>query len=288
MTALDEFEIESSWVVADTIRSLRGLPNPPDLITSLEDHRLQRVSAGFQNLVVGSLAERLFARTLQPLAADGFEIVDYHEAGENRDYAVRRGDAELPINVKVASTLFRNAKKVVGIEPEDCIPISAYKAIGASERVPDLVYVDLVDFSLRAKVDEFMGALAGSAATLWELLSWYRGKGARRAQDLYVTRLFADHGIALLALGPEQERFRAISAQRVLAIMRANPRRVPGLGVPAAGMGGFNAEVNVHVSLEKETRAWGEVARTVRDEGIARILGDIRRTTTVTAPAPLL
>jgi len=70
----------------------------------------------------------------------------------------------LPINVKVASTLFRKARTVVGLDPEDCIPISAYKAIGASERVRDLVYVDLVDFTLRQRVDAFMVRLEGSLA----------------------------------------------------------------------------------------------------------------------------
>ena len=66
-------------------------------------------------------------------------MIDLHEAGENRDYAVRRDGLELPINVKTASTLFRKAQEVVGLAPEDCIPISAYRAIGSSEHVPDLV-----------------------------------------------------------------------------------------------------------------------------------------------------
>lgn len=287
-TALDEFEIDSSWVIAESIRRSRALHESLNWTTSIEESRLRRASAGFQNLVVGTLAERLFERTLRPLIADGFTVIDYHEKGENRDYAVRKDDVELPINVKVASTLFRNAQKVVGIAPEDCIPISAYKAIGASERVPDLVYVDLVDFSLRAKVDTFMEELAGAASLLWELLSWFGGKGARGAQDQYVRRLFDVHGEVLLALGPEQEHFRAISAQRVLAIMRANPRRVPGLGVPAAGTGGFNAEVNVHVSVEKETIAWADVVATVREDGIEPVLADIRQTATIVAPSPAL
>ena len=80
-------------------------------------------------------------------------MVPYHESGENRDYGVQRDGLELPINVKVASTKFREAQRIVHISPDECIPISAYKAIGASEHVPDLVYVVLVDFTLREKVD---------------------------------------------------------------------------------------------------------------------------------------
>jgi hypothetical protein len=54
--------------------------------------------------------------------------------------------------------MFLNAH-YVGLEPVDCIPISAYKAIGASEKVPTLAYVDLVAFGLRERVDAFMDAL---------------------------------------------------------------------------------------------------------------------------------
>lgn len=90
---------------------------------------------------------------LAPLEAKGFTVADLHERGENRDYALLRDGLELPINVKVASTIFRNARQTVGLAPDDCIPISAYKAIGASESVPTLVYVDLVDFTLRERVD---------------------------------------------------------------------------------------------------------------------------------------
>src|SRR6202034_2241795 len=146
--ALDSLGIEPGWAYGDEIRSApagaRFLPEPA---------RFR--SQGFQNLVVGTTAERVFWEDHLPLLEpDGFVALDYHERGENRDYGLQRDGLELPINVKTASTLFRKARETVGLDPDDCIPISAYKAIGASERVPTLVYVDLVDFTLRERVDE--------------------------------------------------------------------------------------------------------------------------------------
>ncbi len=279
-TALHEMKIGDGWVVARSARAGTAL-------TDLEP--LKAPSQGFQNLITGRIAEMIFrSQHLAPMEPDGFVVKDLHEAGENRDYAVERDGHELPINVKTASTMFRNAKQVVGLEPEDCIPISAYKAIGASERVPDLVYVDLVDFTLREKVDGFMNAVPGSEGLLWHLFSWYGGTGARKAQDQYVATLFERHGAELIAFGPEARKWRVISAQRVLAIMREMPRRCPGLGVPAAGRGVFNAEVNIHVSVERETVAWDDVVDLMRREGIPGVLSRVRRREDRSIAAPTI
>lgn len=279
--ALDHLGLDDQWRLAGELRDAAA--NNDDLPLG-EPNKTRR--QGFQNQVVGRIAERLFRdEHLAALEAAGFEIEEYYARGDNRDYGARRDGEELPINVKVASTLFRNAKTVVGLEPEDCIPISAYKAIGASEKVPDLVYVDLVDFGLREKVDAFMDALEGPLGIGWHLLSWYGGPGARKAEDQYVGALFQEHADALKGLAAATG-FRVISARRVLAILRENPRRVPGLGVPGAGTGGFIAEVNVHVSVENEMEPWEDVAGRLVSEGVAPVLATIRETTTITVPDP--
>lgn len=275
VAVIDALGIELGWAVGDELRAGRPLPEPN-----------KSLIFGFQNMIVGTIAERAFRdehlATLEP----DFEIVDYISKGENRDFGVVREGLELPINVKVASTLFRKAKTVVGLDPEDCVPISAYKAIGASEKVPGLVYVDLVDFALREKVDDFTAALAGDIGVGYHLFSWFGGTGSKKAQDEYAKALFDQHGEALKALVPGATSFRVISAERVLAILRENPRRVPGLGVRGAGTGGFNAEVNVHVSVEHEMVPWERVADRLRSEGIQAILDDILATAVVTLPNP--
>jgi hypothetical protein len=283
--SIDDLGLRAGWALGDEIRSRAvSAPGSP----CLPDPPGRRVQA-FQNLVVGTLTERVFReRYLAALEAEGFVVQDLHERGENRDYAVQRDGAELPINVKVASTIFRNAREVVGLDPNDCIPISAYKAIGASERVHNLVYVDLVDFSLREKVDAYMNGLDGSLGALWHLLSWYAGIGAKAAQDQYITALFERRLGDLMGLLPGATSFRVISAQRVLAIMRKNPRRVPGLGIKAAGTGVIVAEVNVHISVRDETRAWTDVIEEARSHGIQHVLDQIARTITAEVPDPLL
>lgn len=285
--ALDAMRVGDGWLVARTLRQRLASNDEGEPLRGLE--KRAKANQAFRNLVVGRIAERIFwERHLRPLEKDGFEVVDLHEAGENRDYAVRRDGFELPINVKTASTLFRKAQTVVGLAPEDCIPISAYKAIGSCERVPDLVYVDLVDFTLREKVDAFMDDLAGSPEVLWELLSWYGGAGAHRAQDEYMAALFDTYARRLMAFVPSAAAYRVISAQRVLAIMRNIPRRCPGLGVRAAGTGGFNAEVNIHISVASETVPWDKVAGIMLNDGIEPVLQEIRNSESRDMPAPTI
>jgi hypothetical protein len=285
VATLDALGIGEGWAIGDRLRSAVWSLLPPSG-PCLGDPAKQR-REGFQNQIVGRIAERVFRdEHLAALEAEGFEVEDLHEEGENRDYVVHQDGLELPINVKVASTRFESAQRAVGLDPDDCIPIGAYKAIGASERVPDLLYVDMVDFSLREKVDDFMNRLEGPLGVGWHLFSWYGGKGATRAEDQYVDALFARHADSLMALAIDVERYHAISALRVLAILRVNPRRVPGLGIRWAGRGGFNAEANVHVSVGEETTPWREVASQLLEEGIQAILDTVRRKASVTVPDP--
>ena len=283
--SLDDLGIALGWEIGDQVRAAAATsPDAP----CLGEPAARRVEA-FRNLVVGTIAERAFREQhLAPLETAGFEIIDYHERGENRDFGVQRDGLEVPINVKVASTRFREARRVVGLDPDDCIPVGAYKAIGASEHVGDLLYVFLVDFDLREKVDAFMDRLEDSLGIGWDLFSWYAGRGAKKAQDRYNATLFDRRGLELMALAPEVTKYRAISALRVLAIMGKNPRRVPGLGVKAAGRGVFQAEVNIHVSVENETKSWSEVADELKQQGIQHLLDKVRRRQTTEVSDPLL
>ena len=284
---LDALGIDDDWQLGGRIRADTMSLFPSDGACLGEPAPKRR--EGFQNQVVGRLAEVVFREVhLAALEEEDFEIEDLHEKGENRDFVVHRKGLELPINVKVACTRFEKARRIVALDPDDCIPVGAYKALGASEKAPDLLYVDLVDFALRERVDGFMNELSGPLGVGWHLLSWYGEKGAGKAEDRHRDALFETHAKQLIALVPDVERYRVISALRVLAILREHPRRVPGLGIRAAGRGGISGEVNVHVSIQRETQDWTELSARLCREGIGPLLEEVRRTATLTLPDPLL
>lgn len=280
VAALDRMGVTDHWQVAqllrDAVRRGRGTETVESLITS---QRLESCNSNFRNLVIGRLAEDLFSKScLEPLAKAGYEIRDYRGVYENRDFGIFKDGLELPINVKVAGTRFAQAKEQVGLEPEDCVPISCYKAVAAADprigKVPDLVFVHLVEHGLRGRVDGYMTTLTGAEQTVWQLLTWYGGRGMKQAQDQYVDTLFASRGEEILNLSDGAANLRVISARRVLSVMDQNRGRVTQIGVKS---GQFGGDPTVHVSRAEETIPWQALATLLRTQGLREVLRGIRR-----------
>ena len=223
--ALDRVGIAEGWGIGDEIRGdAEVAPDSPCLPEPNASCR-----QGFQNQVVGRLAEKVFRDDhLAALEADGFQIVDYHEAGENRDYGVQKDGSELPINVKVASTRFRNALKVVGLHPNHPRPD---KCLQGHRRRSVFPRLSMLTSLTSTYGNGSMGSWTGSAASSesdgisW-LMKWRPRRSARRGS--VHKRVVPGVRERLEAAAPGVTSFRVISAERVLAILRENPRRVPG------------------------------------------------------------
>ncbi len=284
--ALDELGIGSEWVVAEQLRAYAKLhPKVADFGLPA-GQRLSVPNRAFRNLIVGTIAEQLVLKScLEPLRAEGFEIEDTRLKGDFTDYILTRGKERLPINVKVASTLYRNAADV-GLSPTDCIPISTYKVIGACEKEPDLIYVDVVDYQLRYRVDAFAQMLTGAEALGWALLSWYGGRGSKKAQDEFVAALFKKHGGELMALTRNSD-IRVVSGQRVRQIFNEMPERCPAFSSKGGG-GPMMSDPPVHISVARETTSWSSVDRVLRQKGIAGLLSMIHRKRSVEVRRPEL
>ena len=282
--ALNDLGIGPGWAVADQLRTFAAQNPSAQGLGPAFAARQPRVNEAFRNLVVGMIAERLFDEIcLTPLEIDGFTVRDFRAVHDNRDYVVEKDGMRLPINVKVSATRFEGAQRLVGLDPDDCLAFSAYKAwSGASKRV---LFVSLVDHDLRKKVDEFMEGLDGHTRTVWELFSHYGGpdwdRGAKKAQDQFITDLFRRHHRALLSLAGDTPNFRAISAQRVVAIMNENWNRNPGLTKP--GMSGGS---QIHVSMARETCTWAGIVQMLQAEGVSGVLRAMGMRTVSTPQGP--
>jgi hypothetical protein len=196
------------------------------------------------------------------------------------DFTLREAQQGLPFNIKNAGTLFRNAANLVGLEPDDCIPIPAYKAYGALEAgQPNLLYAICADWDLVGLVRDLVPAiLTSDELIVWELLQKNVGKHVKDAEDRFVQGIVRRHWVTISKQIPSKP-FRLISARRGLMILKAQPKRTPGLGLPAWGTGA-SAEVNVHVSISKETTLWDEVANQIIERGLGSVISEIDRKTT--------
>lgn len=192
------------------------------------------------------------------------------------DFTLHAGELSVPINVKNAGTRFENAMQLVGIEPEDCIPIPAYKAFDAIEKEPNLLYLVAIDYGLVDRIERhLLPLLTDDEKTVWELLNQHSGKHIRDAEDRFIYSIVSRHWDQFSEHRSSPE-FRVISARRSIRILQTLPKRTPGIGLRAWGTGA-SAEVNVHIKVSEETKPWSEVHRRIVHDGLKNIVDAINR-----------
>jgi hypothetical protein len=151
------------------------------------------------------------------------------------DFTIIEDGLALPVNVKNAGTRFENAATLVGIDPNDCIPIPAYKAYDAVEKVPNLLYAISIDYSLIGKIEsQLLTRLTKDEAHVWQVLNKYAGPHIRDAEDRFIYSTvnkhwtdFSEH-VSLPV-------FRIVSARKAIRILQTLPKRTPGIGLRAWG-----------------------------------------------------
>ena len=178
--------------------------------------------------------------------------------------------------MKNAGTRFENAASLVGIDPDDCIPIPVYKAYGAIEKEPNLLYAICIDYSLISKIERGLLTLfSAEEASVWRMLSKYAGSHIRDAEDKFVYSMVNRHW-ENFTRHVSIPVFRIVSARKAIRILQRLPKRTPGIGLRAWGTGA-SAEVNVHISISNETKQWDEIHSRIQDSGIAGIIEAVNR-----------
>lgn len=192
------------------------------------------------------------------------------------DFTLTEGELRLPINVKNAGTRFESAEKLVGLQPNDCIPIPVYKAYDAIEKEPNLLYAVAVDYGLVDSINTHLIPLFDNNETIvWRVLNNYSGMRIRDAEDKFVYGITTRHWDSIRD-GFANPEFRLISARKSIRILQKKPKRTPGIGLRAWGTGA-SAEVNVHISITEETKPWTEVFDRIVKNSLTDIIGAINR-----------
>ena len=65
-------------------------------------------------------------------------------------------------------------------------------------------------------------------------------------------------------------------ARKAIRILQTLPKRTPGIGLRAWGTGA-SAEVNVHISVGRETKRWDEIHSRIEENGITDIIEAVNR-----------
>ena len=207
----------------------------------------------------------------------GLTYRDERDAGSGlADFTLHEAGLELPINVKNAGTRFERAAELVGLDPDDSIPIPAYKANLALESSPNLIYVVAVDYELTPTLNSFLPTVFGSEETIvWSLLNEFAGARVRSAEDAFVNRVVHSHWDRIKS-GVASVPFRVVSARKAIRILNTIPKRTPGIGLRAWGTGA-SAETNVHLSVREDTKPWDEISERIVTKGVDDIVQAVNR-----------
>lgn len=270
---------EGSLTLTKAKETVASLANDP--LESLLTARTKTGSAEnpITKLFPAAITERQFVEALDVLRAarPSVQYRDDREAGHTLvDFTLTEGDDEVPVNVKNAGTRFENAATLVGLSPDDCIPIPAYKAHDAVEKVPNLLYAVCVNYGLLAKIrDELLSLLTPAERHVWKILNAYGGTLIRDAEDQFIYGMVSKYWDRFSTHVPLPD-FRIVSARKAIRVLQTIPRRTPGIGLRAWGTGA-SAEVNVHLSVKDETKSWSTIHERIVNGGLADIVQAVNR-----------
>lgn len=234
-------------------RGLVGLVAYEDLTreSTLAERRL-----GIAQMLLGALAERRFEGLSDEITGPGvLRIEDHRPSRTDTDYRLLNGQGNpiCRLNIKFHGTLFRDAKRYVGLEPEDCFALATYKINNALKRQEEerLPYVFLVLSVPELSAPEVARLVPSDY--VWTLAVL---KGRRLVEEAIVERLRAvDHRERFQSIFQKmpEGKFRIISARKAYNLLREKLfERVHALTLKGFTRRFRNAEVDMHFSLSKE------------------------------------
>lgn len=279
--------LESLAAAVDPLNEVFGC----SVASAAEPEAIRRPQAMIGQLLLGELAERAFERIYkETMGTDELILEDAREARNETDYRVLNGQHRpvFRINIKFYGTLFRNARDLVGLEPEDCFALATYKIHQGlqkheTERLP---YVFVI-----VGVPGLTGASVGAAvpedlAHLVSLVHAARGVPGKRAIEERVVASLIDSeqtepfrtDLAHFREEIEAAEWYALSARRADRLLREKLfERVYAVRVRAFARNYRNAELDMHFSLTQDLTPLKVFLKSAKERGLHGLAVDLER-----------
>lgn len=279
--------IESLAAATDPIMVLFGA----DLGAAAAPDAMRRPREMIGQLLLGELAERAFVDIYrETMGTDELILEDARSSRNETDYRVFNGQRRpvFRINIKFYGTLFRNARTLVGLDPEDCFALATYKIYQGlqkheSERLP---YVFII-----VGVPGLTGARVGTAIPegMVHLISLVhaapRISGKRAIEERIVGYLIQNELSEPFKSEITQFREEIHSAEwHVLSARRADQLlrnklfyRVYAVRVRAFARNYRNAELDMHFLLKEDLTSLKNFLQSARERGLQGLAVDLER-----------
>jgi len=243
-------------------------------------------------LLLGEIAERAFERIYKTtMGTDELVLEDDRESRNDTDYRVLNGQRRpvFRINIKFYGTLFRNARELVSLEPEDCFALATYKIHQGllkqdSERLPYLFVIVGLAGVTGASIGD---ALPEDLAHLIALVHEGKITGKRAIEERIVEYLIAQEqrdpfrsACEDLRVKLESAEWRVLSARRADNLLRVKLfERVFAVRVPRFTRNYRNAELDMHFSVSEDLTPLPVFLKNLKDRGLHGLSVDLERGT---------
>ncbi len=259
-----------------------GAAGDPDL--------LNRARRGIGQMLLGTLAEHSFERSYRNIVQpDELRLEDTTSGRTDTDYRVFNGRDRpvFRINIKFHGSVFRKARDLVRLAPDDCFPLATYKIHLATRRQEEefLPYLFVI-----VTVPGLAGDDAGTVVPedLAHLTSLYlRSSQPRKRdfEDLVIRHLIRADQAPAVATAINEIRNRIDTAVwRVISARRANRllhdllfQRVYAVRVRGFASNYRRAEVDMHFSILHDLTPLTEMLEILRDHGLQGLTTRIER-----------
>jgi hypothetical protein len=279
--------LEALAAAADPIEQLFGF----SLAAVGETEAMRRPRGMIGQLLLGELAERAFVRIYkQTMGTNELILEDDRSSRNDTDYRVLNGQRRpvFRINIKFYGTLFRNARDLVGLEPEDCFALATYKIHQGlqkheNERLPYVFIIVGVPGLTGASVGE---AVPEDLAHLISLIHSAKGVPGKRAIEERVVANLIDAeqpepfrtDLAHFREEIESAEWYALSARRADRLLREKLfERVYAVRVRAFARNYRNAELDMHFSLAQDLTPLKVFLASAKERGLHGLAVDLER-----------
>jgi hypothetical protein len=242
-------------------------------ISSIPTEIFVRAKNGIAQMLLSLLAERRFIQLSNEITGAGvLKIEDHRPSRTDTDFRLMNGGGRplCRLNIKFHGTAFRESRRYVGLEPDDCFPLATYKINNADKRqhAEDLPYVFVVLTALDLSAAEVAGIIPDDYVYALVVMQQVVSTGKLAIEERVVERLLASDQLPrfepILRRMPEGQ-FRVLSASRAMDLLKTQLfDRIHALSLKAFTRKFRNAEVDMHFSLTREltqVRAFLELTR---------------------------
>jgi hypothetical protein len=232
------------------------------------------------NLIVGRCAEITFEDLYRKhVHTTELELRDLREGRSDTDYRLFNGKGHpvYRINIKFHGSLFRRAKEMVGLEPEDCFALATYKIHGALQKqvADELPYIFVI-VSVPALTAESIGS--GVPSELQDFVARVTARKSiprkRDIEDRVVEVLHEERHPAFASVREriEQANWYVLGAKKADTLLRELLfERVFALRTRNFSRQFRGAELDMHFSLSRDLTPLSTYLSMLREAGYPRV-----------------